>query len=186
MSQAALDRIGFNALRLSSYKDCLYYLRGNAGQRQKPTDVRVRHAVLCSEVGDLLLLTVLDPASPTVGVDERLDDRLVSAGFGRVDTLSSGAMIGLRSPPCSRRNGMRTVTVSPLAASRFSCGGFLGEGFRARSRFITVLGDQFAYDAVDAARAQPHVDTVRRYVDPLDEQSQDLDLLGGREHNVGI
>ncbi len=113
MSQSALDRIGFNALRLSSCKDCLYYVQGKAGQRQEPTEVRVRHAVLCSEVGDPLRLTVLDPAPPTVGADERLDDRLVAAGFGRVDTLSSGAMISLRPPPCSRRNGMRTVTVSP-------------------------------------------------------------------------
>ncbi len=113
MSQSALDRIGFKALRLSSCKDCLYYVRGKAGQRQEPTDVSVRHAVLCSEVGDPLRLTDLDPAPPTVGADERLDDRLVAAGFGRVDTLSSGAMISLRPPPCSRRNGMRTVTVSP-------------------------------------------------------------------------
>ncbi len=79
MSQSALDRVGFTALRLSPCKDCLYYVRGKTGQRQEPTDIRVRHTVLCSEVGDPLRLTILDPAPPTVGADERLDDRLVAA-----------------------------------------------------------------------------------------------------------
>ena len=70
-------------LRLPPVQDRLHDVRRQAGERQEPADVGVRHALLLRKVGDRLRLTALDPAPPAVRADERLDQRLVAARLRR-------------------------------------------------------------------------------------------------------
>ena len=72
-----------NALRLPPIEDRLDHVRGEAGERQEPADVSVRHAFLGSEVGDRPRLPVFDPPAPAVRLYQCPEHRLVSVWLRR-------------------------------------------------------------------------------------------------------
>jgi Integrase core domain/leucine-zipper of insertion element IS481 len=73
----------YTPLRLPPVQDRLHNVRRQAGERQDPADIRIRHSLLLRKVGDRLRLTALDPPPPPVRPDERLDQRLVAARLRR-------------------------------------------------------------------------------------------------------
>ena len=101
-----------NALRLPPIEDRLDHVRGEAGERQEPADVSVRHAFLGAR-------SVIDRACP-FSIRRRQRCAFTSAlsivssrsGFAGAGAVPSGAMISLRPPRRSRRMGMRAITMS--------------------------------------------------------------------------
>jgi hypothetical protein len=59
-------------LRLTAVQDRFHNVRRQAGEREEPTDVGVRDALLLRKVGDRLGLTALDLSTPAMRSDQGL------------------------------------------------------------------------------------------------------------------